>query len=293
MWPTTSCMWSAVGSRSIPAITTPSRGSGASAGPKPRRSRGAQEAKAKKLQAYVDRWRYKSHTARQAQSRLKALARMQPIAGRDRRRLCRVRLSEPEGVAAAADRARRRIGRLCRKRAGAVAPKSAHRPRRPHSLWSAGTATARRRWRGCSPVSSSRWPERSTAGGKLRVGYFAQHQIEELVRRRDAAPAYGAAVAGGEARRGAQPARPLRLFRRKGQSRGAPALRRRAGRLSLALITRDAPHILILDEPTNHLDVDAREALVEALAEFGGAVVVVSHDRHLLGADRRPARAGR
>jgi len=59
-------------------------------------------------------------------------------------------------------------------------------------------------------------------------------------------------------------------------------------RLSLALITRDAPHILILDEPTNHLDVEAREALVQALAGFGGAVVVVSHDRHLLGliADR-------
>ncbi|MEM7193122.1 MAG: ATP-binding cassette domain-containing protein, partial [Pseudomonadota bacterium] len=53
-------------------------------------------------------------------------------------------------------------------------------------------------------------------------------------------------------------------------------------RLSLALVTRDAPHILILDEPTNHLDVDAREALVQALAGFGGAVIIVSHDRHLL-----------
>jgi ATP-binding cassette subfamily F protein 3 len=59
-------------------------------------------------------------------------------------------------------------------------------------------------------------------------------------------------------------------------------------RLSLALITRDEPHILILDEPTNHLDVEAREALVEALAGFGEAVVVISRDRHLLGliADR-------
>src|SRR3712207_2415905 len=53
-------------------------------------------------------------------------------------------------------------------------------------------------------------------------------------------------------------------------------------RLLLALITRDAPHLLILDEPTNHLDVDAREALVQALNEYRGAVVLVSHDRHML-----------
>ncbi len=53
-------------------------------------------------------------------------------------------------------------------------------------------------------------------------------------------------------------------------------------RLSLALITRDAPHMLILDEPTNHLDVDAREALIQALSGYSGAVVVVSHDRHML-----------
>jgi ATP-binding cassette subfamily F protein 3 len=53
-------------------------------------------------------------------------------------------------------------------------------------------------------------------------------------------------------------------------------------RLALALITRDAPHLLILDEPTNHLDVDAREALIQALNEYTGAVLVVSHDRHML-----------
>jgi ATP-binding cassette, subfamily F, member 3 len=53
-------------------------------------------------------------------------------------------------------------------------------------------------------------------------------------------------------------------------------------RLALALVTRDAPHMLILDEPTNHLDVDTREALVQALNAYEGAVVVVSHDRHML-----------
>jgi ATP-binding cassette subfamily F protein 3 len=53
-------------------------------------------------------------------------------------------------------------------------------------------------------------------------------------------------------------------------------------RLALALITRDAPHMLILDEPTNHLDVDAREALIQALNDYSGAVVIVSHDRHML-----------
>src|SRR4028118_1839406 len=53
-------------------------------------------------------------------------------------------------------------------------------------------------------------------------------------------------------------------------------------RLALALITREAPHMLILDEPTNHLDVDAREALVQALNDYGGTVVIVSHDRHMI-----------
>jgi ATP-binding cassette subfamily F protein 3 len=59
-------------------------------------------------------------------------------------------------------------------------------------------------------------------------------------------------------------------------------------RLALALITRQAPHLLILDEPTNHLDVDAREALVQALNDYDGAVILISHDRHMveLTADR-------
>jgi ATP-binding cassette subfamily F protein 3 len=122
----------------------------------------------------------------------------------------------------------------------------------------------------------------------LRVGYFAQHQIEELVPNETPLQHMERLLAG------AKPGEVRAQLGRFGFSgdKANVAVRLLSGgeraRLSLALITRDAPHILILDEPTNHLDVEAREALVEALAGFGGAVVVVSHDRHLLGliADR-------
>jgi ATP-binding cassette, subfamily F, member 3 len=120
------------------------------------------------------------------------------------------------------------------------------------------------------------------APGKLKVGYFTQYQVEEL--------------AGEDT--------PLDLMNRamEGQSPGAvraqlgrfgfsgPRANQRVdklsggerARLALALITRDAPHLLILDEPTNHLDVDAREALIQALNSYSGAVILISHDRHMV-----------
>lgn len=126
------------------------------------------------------------------------------------------------------------------------------------------------------------------ASGRMRVGYFTQYQVEELSA--DGTPLDHMT----RAMEGASPGAVRAQLGRFGFSghRATARIGTLSGgeraRLALALITREAPHLLILDEPTNHLDVDAREALVQALNAFDGAVILISHDRHMveLTADR-------
>jgi ATP-binding cassette subfamily F protein 3 len=250
-------------------------------------AKAAQDAQRARLQDYIARNSARASTAKQAQSRAKMLAKMQPIAA----------MADDPSLNFAFPRPSELKPPLITLEMAAVG----YEPDRPilRSLnlridpddriallgrnGNGKTTLARLLAAQLAPMDGE-----VQASGKMRVGYFTQYQVEEL--HGDDTPLQHM----NRVMEGKPPAAVRAQLGRFGFSgdKAITAASKLSGgeraRLALALITRDAPHLLILDEPTNHLDVDAREALVQALNDYDGAVILISHDRHMveLTADR-------
>jgi ATP-binding cassette subfamily F protein 3 len=241
-----------------------------------------QEAQRKRLEAFVERFRAKATKARQAQSRLKLLAKLEPIAVSVDDEVRDIVIPSPEKtlsppIIALDDVAvgynpetpvlRRLTLRVDNDDRIALLGSNGN-----------GKSTFTKLIAGkLAPMDGH-----VVRADKLKVAYFAQHQLDELD---PAASAYLHV-------RRLMPDAPEAKVRARAGAIGFPGamadtlVAKLSGgekaRLLLGLATFDAPHLLLLDEPTNHLDIDSRAALIEAINGYSGAVIFVSHDRYLL-----------
>jgi ATP-binding cassette subfamily F protein 3 len=241
-----------------------------------------QEAERKRLQAFVDRFKAKASKARQAQSRVKMLERMKPVTALVTQDVREIAFPSPEkmlsppiialdDVAVGYDPARPVLDRVTLRidTDDRIALLGAN---------GNGKSTLVKLIAGkLAPFSG-----KVVRADKLSVGYFAQHQTDELdpdgspydhLRRlmRDAPESKVRARVGA-----------IGFSGKAGDTLVKSLSGGEKARLLLGLATFHAPNLIILDEPTNHLDIDSRAALAEAINDFPGAVIMVSHDRYLI-----------
>src|SRR3954471_11163988 len=241
-----------------------------------------QEAERKRLQAFVDRFKAKASKARQAQSRVKMLERMKPVAALVRQDVREISFPAPEkmlsppiiavdNVSVGYDPGHPVLNRITLRidNDDRIALLGANGNGKSTLVKLLANRLA--------PFSG-----RITRADRISIAYFAQHQLDEL--NEDGSPC-------DHVRRLMPDAPESKVRGRVGAigfsgNAGDTLVKRLSGgekaRLLLGLATFFGPNIIILDEPTNHLDIDSRAALAEAINDFSGAVIMVSHDRYLI-----------